>query len=735
MVVAKVRVRLKARRARNSPSERLDVEKLKDPWYRERYQTELQNRFAALAENEEAANINEVEWEQVKDVVMESARTTLGNAPRRRRNNWFDEECRRAAVFRREERIKWLADRQDVVKRDNFRYARASASRLNRRKKREAADAALRRIEQDRREGNIRSEFQGITNIRKGYQPRQGMVKDTDGNLIVDSVQAGRRWNEYFKDLLNRPAPQSPLEEQAGNEEGEDVDEPTLQEVVRVIESLKNNKAAGIDGMTAELIKYAGREVHEKIYNVVKKIWNEEVMPDEWRQGILIPLHKKGDRGLCENYRGICLLAVGYKIFAKVIYGRLNVHSEQLLGEYQAGFRASRSTIDQIFSIRQIMEKCWEYNKDTWHLFVDFKQAYDSIHRQSLWAILGDFNIPHKLIRLVKLCYNNTECRVRVGGEVTEPFQVEDGLKQGDPLATLLFNLALEWVMRQTPDTTGVKLDGRTYGRFGYADDMEFMAKTLRELDAMLLRFTPSAARVGLCLNVPKTKLMNGTRQGAAAQGNVLCGGVNLEVVNNFKYLGSILTSDNDMRVEVLARIASGARCSFSVKAIMNSRAISRGTKVQVYLSIIRPVVMYGSETWSLTKELERKLQVFENSILRRICGPVQDAGTNNWRRRHNAELREIVRIPTIVDAIASQRLRWAGHVARMDRERQTCEILRGKPEGRRPVGRPRMRWINNIESDLRTLGMVNPGDWWNVAQDRREWRRLVVAAKERSVP
>ena len=154
-------------------------------------------------------------------------------------------------------------------------------------------------------------------------------------------------------------------------------------------------------------------------------------MPSDWEEGILAVLHKKEDRTICGNYRGICILPVGYKILAKVLYKCLQVFCEDIIGDCQAGFRPNRATTDQIFIIRQALEKYWEFNKNSYHLFVDFKQAYDSVHRPSLWNILKFFHIPEKLINLIQMCYCNTTCRIKVGGVLTEPFGIHEGLKQG----------------------------------------------------------------------------------------------------------------------------------------------------------------------------------------------------------------------------------------------------------------------------------------------------------------
>ena len=126
------------------------------------------------------------------------------------------------------------------------------------------------------------------------------------------------------------------------------------------------------------------------------------------------------------------------------------------------------------------------------------------------------------------------------------------------------------------------------------------------------------------------------------------------------------------------------------------------------FKTIILLVVLYGCESWSLTLREERGLSVFENRILRRISGPKRDE--NEWRRLHNEELRSLYRSPNIVTVTKSRRLRWTGHVARMEEGRIALKILTGKPTGKRPLGRPRRRWEDNIRMDLEEIG-INAGN------------------------
>jgi len=130
----------------------------------------------------------------------------------------------------------------------------------------------------------------------------------------------------------------------------------------------------------------------------------------------------------------------------------------------------------------------------------------------------------------------------------------------------------------------------------------------------------------------------------------------------------------------------------------------------------------------------ERKLRVFENMVLSRIFGPRRDGVMGEWRRLHNEELNDLYSSPNIVRVIKSRRLRWAGHVARMGEEGGVYRVLVGKPEGKRPLARPRRRWVDNIRMDLQEVG-CGYVDWIGLAHDRDRWRTLLSAAMNLRVP
>jgi hypothetical protein len=204
--------------------------------------------------------------------------------------------------------------------------------------------------------------------------------------------------------------------------------------------------------------------------------------------------------------------------------------------------------------------------------------------------------------------------------------------------------------------------------------------------------------------------------------------------VSQFKYLGTTVTNENLIQEEIKRRLNSGNACYHSVQSLLSSRLLSKTIKIKIYKTIILPVVLYGCETWSLTLREEHRLRVFENRVLRRIFGPKGDEVTGEWRKLHNEEFRDLYSSPSIIRIIKSRRMRWADHVARMGETRNAYRLLVGKPEGKKPLGRPRHRWVDNIRMDL---GEVEMGDvdWIGLAKDRNRWRAVVNSVLNLRVP
>ena len=166
----------------------------------------------------------------------------------------------------------------------------------------------------------------------------------------------------------------------------------------------------------------------------------------------------------------------------------------------------------------------------------------------------------------------------------------------------------------------------------------------------------------------------------------------------------------------------------------LSSSLLSKNVKIKIHGPIILPVVLYGCETWSLTLREECRPRVFENRMLRKIFVPRSDEVTGEWSRLHNEELNDLYCSPNIVRVIKSRRMRWVGYVASMGDRRGVLGVLVGKPEARRPLERPSLRWEDNIKMDLQEVGCEGM-NWIELAQDRDRWSALVNEVMKLLVP
>ena len=184
--------------------------------------------------------------------------------------------------------------------------------------------------------------------------------------------------------------------------------------------------------------------------------------------------------------------------------------------------------------------------------------------------------------------------------------------------------------------------------------------------------------------------------------------------MEEFKYLGTNLTNQNSIAEEIKSRVRSGNACYHSVQNLLSSSLLSKNLKITINKTVIVPVVLYGCETWSLTMREKNRLRVFENGVLRRIFESKRDEVTREWRKLHDEKLDDLYSSRNTVRVIKSRRMR----VALMVERRGVYRFLVRKREGKRPIGRPRRKWEDNIKMDLQEVG-CGVMDWIELAQDR----------------
>jgi hypothetical protein len=195
----------------------------------------------------------------------------------------------------------------------------------------------------------------------------------------------------------------------------------------------------------------------------------------------------------------------------------------------------------------------------------------------------------------------------------------------------------------------------------------------------------------------------------------VTINGVSYEGVAEFIYLGALISNDNSVEKEIQKRILAGNRTYFAAISIFRCRLLSTANKILLYKTLIRPVVSYGAEAWTITKNDEQAVLVFERKVFRRIYGPKYENG--EWKSRANRELEEMNKGENIVKWIQGQRISWLGHLKRMEEDMMPKKSFTQELKGTRCRGRPGKRWKEEVERDLQVLGV-------------RRWRDLVTDGK-----
>jgi sorting nexin-29 len=259
------------------------------------------------------------------------------------------------------------------------------------------------------------------------------------------------------------------------------ISSPSKSEINAVINKLKNNKAPGKNHIVAEIMKNSGKAVKNEMWKLINIIGKKQRIPEEWNTAIICLIFKKGDILETKNYRGISLLDTCNKIQLSILLERLAPFVEEIVGRYLCGFKRGRLTTDQIFILKQVMEKHYEFNKNLYMVFIDYKQAYDSIHREELRRAMISFGISKKYVDMVKLCNAKTICRVKFLRKLSLEFEINSGLRQGDALSPTLFNIGLKKVIRELTQRQKVEIVGNE-SILSYADDIVILGNIRQEI-------------------------------------------------------------------------------------------------------------------------------------------------------------------------------------------------------------------------------------------------------------
>ena len=692
--------------AMQTQTSRLEKGEPRIKWWRladEEVEHEFRNRV--LSSVGEVEELEEVEdwWKTISEIFRKAGEEILGKSsgkkPKKSKETWWwSPNCREAI-----EKKKNAKKTYDRCRTDDNKYILKRANKAAKKAVAQARAAALQGMYEnlESREGQKRI-FKVAKERNNESKDRTAVkqIRDENGEILTNPDMIRKRWQEYYEGLLNEENPRV----KRGGGVGKLGDTPpiTESEVGVALRKMKRGKGVGPDLIPVEAWLALGEEGRRLLTVFLNKIMMEENIPDEWRESTLIPIFKeKGDVQNCKNYRGIKLTSHTLKVYERVLDKRLREETE--IGEEQFGFMSGRGTVDAIFILRQMMEKYAEKQRSLFLAFVDLEKAYDRVPRSEVWRSMRLKGIKEKYVRIVKDMYKNAKTRVRSAVGTTEPFSVKVGLHQGSSLSPYLFNLLMDVLLVETSKEAPWTML--------FADDIVLVAERREELQERLEECRRSLEEYGLRVSREKTEYMEFNVE---EEGEVMMDGCQLKNVDSFKYLGSIVSKDGSIDEEIRGRVQSGWNNWKRTSGVLCDKRISARVKGKVYKAVVRPALLYGSETWAMKKAQERKIEVAEMRMLRWMCGVTRSD------RIRNEHIRGTVKVVEASAKAQDKRLQWYGHVRRRESEYVGLRTMEMEVTGRRKRGRPRLRWKDRLRVDMDERQMEE-----EQAMNRNEWGRL----------
>uniref|UniRef100_A0A8C9TQF7 Reverse transcriptase domain-containing protein n=1 Tax=Scleropages formosus TaxID=113540 RepID=A0A8C9TQF7_SCLFO len=343
-------------------------------------------------------------------------------------------------------------------------------------------------------------------------------------------------------------------------------------------------------------------------------------VPLEWQTGVVVPIFKKGDRRVCANYQGITLLSLPSKVYAGVLERRLWPIVEPPVEEEQCEFCSGHGTVDQLFTLSQIIEGAWEFANPVYMCFVDLEKAYDRVPREILWEVLREYGVPGPLLRAIRALYIQSESCVHILGIKSSLFNGGVGLRQGCALSPLLLVVFMDRISRRSRGQEGILRGSRKVTSLLFAGDVVLFALSHDCLQHTLEQFSAKCEVVGMRISTSKSESMVLSRKRMACPLQVR--GENLPQVEEFKYLGILFTSEGRREREIGHRLGAAAAVMRSLyQTVVVMGELSHKAKLSIYWLIYVPTLTSGRELWVMTERIRPWIQAAEMSFLRRVLG------------------------------------------------------------------------------------------------------------------
>ena len=712
------KIHLSLRKSKSPPKKvQYDWTTLSDPEVQEKYTVEVRNRFAALRSDEEDATEKYSKFIQANS---EAAEKIIPKRGKRGRKHTADHPKIIEAREETQEAFRKYQNLMDTESEEEWRSSKQKVQTIYREIEEEELNALIQEVERADEKSKHGESWKLINSLTGRKIGRQGILK---GKTKEDRLNS---WHKHFQSLLGKEPVRAeeehtemdPVLQNIHVEDGNF----TLEELKKAKKSLKDGKQAGPDNIPPEVLKNC--DFDDILLEFANDLLDKKEIPRQWSEINLIPIPKSGDLSDTSNYRGISLAPIAAKLVNKMILNRIQPMIDSHLRPNQNGFRPGRTTTAHILALRRVIEGVKSHNQKAIILYVDFKKAFDSIHRPTMMQILKAYCVPPRLLSAIEKMYENTRAKVITPDGETDFFQIKAGVLQGDTLAPYLFAIVLDHVLRKTflgrESELGFKLQRQRSRRnpavivtdLDFADDLALLSEEIEQAQEVLHRLETEAEKVGLYCNAKKTEVQTFNQEKPVTI--KAKNGETLKEVKNFKYLGAWTEST---AADVAVRKALAWSACHRLRKVWSSK-LRRKIKERLFLATVESVLLYGSETWTLTQTMEKQLNGCYTRMLRMAFNISYKDHVTNEDLYGN--------LPQVTSKIKMRRMRLAGHCWRHKEEIASSLVLWEPQDGIRSRGQQKTTFIDRLLLDS---GLDNTRELGTLMEDRKQWKKVVACA------
>ena len=704
MVVTNLRLELtKLQKSRPKSDPQVNTPNFRKANLKAKYQEKVNDTY-----DSKTAVDNDDVWQRIVTTCLSAGKEVLGT--KEREDKCKDEEVQQMSK-QRQTPIRQLLDsklpeKKSALKKESRNLKKAIDKRLKENEENEL-DEKMQRLE-DIKDDNTKYHYV----MRELNRPKKKipiLVKDDEGNIPGTATGKIKIIESYFKKTL---APENLKEEFLEIEPCPMIKKFTGDEIASIAKRLSNDKAAGPDKLQAEFIKNAPPVIFDDIANIYNTIAEKGDVPQALIHGLLCPLQKPGKKkGPPENLRPIILLSILRKILTVALLDRTWDRLSDSIPKTQAAYQIGRGTTEQVLALKLLIEKAITSNNyDVYLLLLDMSKAFDTVNRKTLLKDLQEVLNADETHLLATLT-NRPLISIYLDGEQGEGFNTYVGICQGDCLSAVLFIFYLACALKETPEDQ-VPKDLKAFLELFYADDLTY-ATTSKQHRQHIKEDTPEKLkRYNLLVNKDKTE------EGEAPDKRpppppppppledpgtkILWSPLDWLIppktsppepsYKNIKLLGTILDTQKD----TTARKNKVWQPIQKFTKYFRSKRLSVHHKTRIFRTYVEPVLLYNSETWSLTTTLENGLNSFHRRLLRIAINKRYPKTISNQKLYH------ITKETPIAKKIQKRRLALFGHILRLGPETPAQKALQYYVEPhKRPVGRPPLTWMSLVTKDL----------------------------------